>query len=75
MVSTRGHSLVLVRVWILYSSPIHWIYGWGLAYGIYVWISTRVMGDLMGSFSQDDTRFQTAPFLCYILYIEQWKFR
>ena len=27
------------------------------------------------SFSQDDARFQTAPFLCYILYIEQWKFR
>jgi hypothetical protein len=27
------------------------------------------------SFSQDDTRFQTAPFLCCILYIDQWKFR
>jgi hypothetical protein len=25
-----------------------WIYGWGLVYGIYDWISTLVMGDLMG---------------------------
>ena len=28
---------------------MHWIYGWGLDYGIYVWISTLVIGDLMGS--------------------------
>jgi hypothetical protein len=27
---------------------MHWIYGWGFAYGIYVWISTLVMGNLMG---------------------------
>ena len=27
---------------------MHWIYGWGIAYGIYVWISTLVMGYLMG---------------------------
>ena len=24
--------------------PLHWIRGWGLAYGIYAWISTLVMG-------------------------------
>jgi hypothetical protein len=27
-----------------------------------------------GRFSLDDKSFQTAPFLCYILYIEQWGF-
>jgi hypothetical protein len=28
--------------------PLHWIHGWGLAYGIYAWISTLAMKDLMG---------------------------
>jgi hypothetical protein len=28
--------------------PIHWIHGWGLAYGIYPGVSALVMEDLMG---------------------------
>jgi hypothetical protein len=28
--------------------PMHWIHGWGLAYGIYPWGSGLVMEDLMG---------------------------
>ena len=28
--------------------PMHWIHGWGLAYGIYPWGSALVMEDLMG---------------------------
>ena len=28
--------------------PMHWIRGWGLAYGIYPWGSALVIGDLMG---------------------------
>ncbi len=28
--------------------PIHWIRGWGLAYGIYPWGSSLVMGNMMG---------------------------
>jgi hypothetical protein len=28
--------------------PMHWIHRWGLAYGIYPWVSTLVMGNLMG---------------------------
>ncbi len=27
--------------------PMHWIHGWGLAYGIYPWGNALVMGDLM----------------------------
>ena len=87
--------------------PMHWVRGWGLAYGVCPWGGALVVGDLMGrhfgvgcgwfffralvgggrgrgrgnsgarpaeSFSQDDAGFRTA-FLCYILYIEQWRFR
>ncbi len=42
------------------------------------------MGDVLGtlwtktrtpeSFWQDDSSLRTVPFLCYILYIEQWEF-
>jgi hypothetical protein len=28
--------------------PMHWIHGWELVYGIYPWVSTLVMGNLMG---------------------------
>ena len=28
--------------------PMHWIHGWGLAYGVCPWGSALVMGDLMG---------------------------
>ena len=36
----------------------------------------KTPGDVQqGRFSLDDARFQTAPFLCYILCIEQWGFR
>ena len=28
--------------------PLHWIHGWGLAYGIYPWDSTLVMGKFDG---------------------------
>ena len=28
--------------------PMHWIRGWGLAYGIYPWDNALVIGDLMG---------------------------
>jgi hypothetical protein len=28
--------------------PMHWIHGWGLAYGIYPWDTALVMEDLMG---------------------------
>ena len=28
--------------------PMHWIRGWGLAYGIYPWGSALVMGNMMG---------------------------
>ncbi len=60
--------------------PIHWIHRLGFAYGIYPWGNSLVMrkfdGEtfLGGGRSLDDTHFQTAPF-CFILYIEQWKFR
>ena len=30
--------------------PMHWIRGWGLAYGIYPWVNTLVMGNLMETF-------------------------
>jgi hypothetical protein len=46
MASTRGRSWFWVG--ILSMGPMHWIRGWGLAYGIYPWVSTLVMGDLMG---------------------------
>ncbi len=28
--------------------PMHWIQGWGLAYGIYPWVITLVMGKFDG---------------------------
>ena len=28
--------------------PMHWIHGWGLAYGIYPWGSALVMGKFDG---------------------------
>ncbi len=42
-------SLAGFWVGILCMGPIHWIRGWGLAYGIYPW-GALVMGDLMGRY-------------------------
>ena len=59
--------------------PIHWIREWGLAYGIYPWVSggggeEELQGTTAETFSQDDASSKQ-PCLCYILYIAQWRFR
>ncbi len=35
-------------VGILCMGPMHWIHGWGIAYGIYPWGNARVMGKFDG---------------------------
>jgi hypothetical protein len=47
----------------------------GTVQGIYPWVGTLVMGNLIRrqGLSMDDTHIQTSPFSC-ILYVEQWGF-
>jgi hypothetical protein len=61
--------------------PMHWIRGWDLPYGIYPWVSTLVMGNVMGrrcwvgrgcfflggGFA-GRREFQTSLFMLYIIY-------
>ncbi len=44
----NARSLAGFWVGVLCMGPMHWIRGWGLAYGIYPGGSALVMGDLMG---------------------------
>ena len=50
--------------------PMHWIRGWELAYGIYPWVSTLVMGNLMvpSDVFAGRREFQTDLFMFYIIY-------
>jgi hypothetical protein len=61
-------------MWFLYR-VLHWIHGWGLSMGSIPgtenwWCDTYCWVVFIGR----QTRVPNIPFLCYILYIEQWGF-